>query len=53
MSDEEKQKIIELEEIHRYDGGKSPEFSCYMCKSRIKPSTCEGCPVYVTIFNPD
>jgi hypothetical protein len=24
-----------------------------MCKSKINPSTCEGCPVYVTIFNLD
>lgn len=53
MSDEEKQKILKLEEIHRPDRGISPEFSCYMCKTMINPHTCEGCPVYVNIFNPD
>lgn len=53
LSEEEKQKIIELEKIHRLDGGISPEFSCTLCKNRINPSTCEECPVYVTIFNPD
>lgn len=53
MAEEYRQKIIELEEIHRLDGEISPEFSCHMCKSRINPPTCEGCPVYVTIFNPD
>lgn len=50
MDESYKKAILKMDEIHQRI---SPEFSCHMCKIRIKPSTCEGCPVYVTIFNPD
>jgi hypothetical protein len=50
MTEEEKKKILELYKIHERI---SPEFSCTLCKQRLKIKTCNGCPVYWTIFNAD
>ena len=50
MSEKEKQKILELEEIHKRI---SPEFSCSLCKQVLKISTCDGCPIYCQSFSLD
>lgn len=50
MKEEEKQKILELEEIHKRI---SPEFSCSLCKQVLKISTCNGCPIYCQSFSLD
>lgn len=50
MTQEEKKKIIRLAELHN---GLSPEFSCHMCKSKLKITTCKGCPVYCENYSKD
>ena len=50
MNEEYKKAILKIYEMHQYV---KPEFSCTLCKAKINPPTCKGCPVYVTIFNPD
>ena len=50
MTQEEKKKINRLAELHN---GLSPEFSCHMCKSKLKITTCEGCPVYCENYSKD
>ena len=50
MTEEEINKILELEEIHKRI---SPEFSCSLCKQVLKISTCNGCPIYCQSFSFD
>ena len=48
MTEEEKQKVWELYQIHSL---LKPEFSCSMCKQVLKISTCKGCPIYCQNFS--
>ena len=47
MTQEDKEKILELEQIHNRI---SPEFSCYLCKQKLNITSCNGCPVYCQNF---
>ena len=51
MSDEWKEAILKIWEMHQ-DIFK-PEFSCTLCKAKINPLTCQGCPIYCQTFSLD
>ena len=50
MTEEEKQKIWKLYQIHK---SLQPDFSCNLCKQKLKITTCKGCPIYCQTFSPD
>ena len=45
-----KNAILTVYKMHQYV---KPEFSCTLCKSKINPPTCHGCPIYCQSFNLD
>lgn len=50
MTEEEKQKVWKLYQIR---SSSEPEFSCTLCKQRLKIRTCKNCPIYCQTFSPD
>lgn len=50
MTEEEQKKVFRLYQIHSH---LKPEFSCSLCKSVLKISTCKNCPIYCQTFSPD
>lgn len=50
MSEEWKEAILKVWKMHQYI---KPEFSCTLCKAKINPSTCNGCPIYCLTFRLD
>jgi hypothetical protein len=45
-----KNAILTVYKMHQYV---KPEFNCTLCKSKINPPTCQGCPIYCQSFNLD
>lgn len=45
-----KQAILTVAKMHEII---SPEFSCTLCKAKVNPPTCDGCPIYCQTFNND
>jgi hypothetical protein len=50
MNEEYKKAILKIYEMHQYV---KSEFSCTLCKAKINPPTCRGCPIYCQSFNDD
>lgn len=50
MIEEYKEAILRVYEIHQHV---TPEFSCTLCKAKVNPPTCKGCPIYCQSFNDD
>lgn len=45
-----KEAILKVWKIHQHI---KPEFSCTVCKAKINPPTCNGCPIYCQTFSLD
>ena len=43
MGEEWKETILRIWEMHQYV---KPEFSCTLCRAKVNPPTCQGCPIY-------
>lgn len=43
MCEEYKKAILKIWEMHQFI---NPEFSCTLCKAKVNPPTCQGCPIY-------
>ena len=50
MTQEDKEAILKIWKIHQRI---RPEFSCTLCKAKINPPTCQGCPIYCQTFSLD
>lgn len=50
MSEEWKEAIFIIYKMHQYI---KPEFSCALCKAKVNPPTCKGCPIYCQTFSLD
>lgn len=50
MSEEWKEAILKIWEMHQRI---KPEFSCALCKAKVNPPTCKGCPIYYQTFSLD
>lgn len=44
MNEEYKEAILKIYEMHQY---------CTLCKAKVNPPTCKGCPIYCQTFNDD
>lgn len=50
MNEDYKNAILTLYKMHQHI---KPVFTCALCKSKINPPTCHGCPIYCQSFNID
>lgn len=50
MNKKYKKAILKIWEIHQHI---KPGFSCNLCKAKVNPPTCQGCPIYCQTFSPD
>lgn len=50
MSEEWKELILLIYKMHQ---DVKPEFSCTLCKAKVNPPTCKGCPIYCQTFSLD
>lgn len=50
MSEECKEAILIIYKMHQHI---KPEFSCTLCKAKVNPPTCKGCPIYCQTFSFD